>query len=243
MTVLVLSGTREGRDIARILHRQGVNLVASLAGATRSPRTQDVPTRIGGFGGEEGFEEFLRNRKIKAVLDATHPFADRITTRTARVCHRLNTPYCLYHRPEWQAASEDNWTLLDDENDAARYIEDGSTVFLATGRKTLERFDNLTNCKLICRQIDPPNGAFPFPNGEYLIGRPPFSVQDEVALFQRLGVDWLIVKNAGGDASFSKLEAARELRLNVGMIKRPARPDALCVSSIDAAVEWGAAHG
>lgn len=243
MTVLVLSGTFEGREIAASLHAQGLKVIASLAGATRSPRAQDVPTRIGGFGGAMGFEGFLKENSISAVLDATHPFAHEISARSNAVCTRLGIPYCLYDRPEWQPEAGDNWTPLRDERDAATHIAARSTVFLATGRKTLERFDNLQSCRLICRQIDPPSGPFPFANGEFLIGRPPFSVQDEIALFKSLKVDWLIVKNAGGSASFSKLEAARQLSLKVGMIMRPDLSDAPRVETIEQAIEWGKAHG
>lgn len=243
MTVLILSGTREGRDIAMRLHAQGIDVVSSLAGATRTPRAQDVPTRIGGFGGAEGFIEFLQKNAISAVLDATHPFASNITHRSACVCAALNIPYCLFLRPAWTPTEADDWTSLKDEADAANHIKPNSTVFLATGRQTLERFENLSSCRLICRQIDPPTGPFPFPNGEFLIGRPPFSVEDETALFQKLDIDWLIVKNAGGRSSFSKLDAARRLNLRVGMIERPAMPDATTVTTLEHATEWGASHG
>lgn len=243
MTLLVLSGTSEGREIAATLHARGIKVIASLAGATRSPRAQDVPTRIGGFGGDEGFEAFLNDHAIMAVLDATHPFAHHISARSAAICTRLNIPYCHYLRPAWTPRASDNWTMLKSERDAANYIPDGARVFLATGRKTLEQFDNLPNCRVICRQIDPPEGAFPFANGEFLVGRPPFSIEDEIALFKSLEIDWLIVKNAGGSASFSKLDAARTLGLNVGMIARPAPPDGPCVSTLKQAITWGHAHG
>ena len=91
---------------------------------------------------------------------------------------------------------------------------------------------------MICRQIDPPEGPFPFPGGEFLVGRPPFSVADEVALFSRLGVDVLIVKNAGGAASGTKLTAARQLGIPVLMIARPAVGDWPTVFSVDAALAW-----
>jgi len=243
MTILILSGTGEGREIAATLHQNGVSLIASLAGATRNPRNQAVPTRIGGFGGASGFETYLKEHEITAVLDATHPFAHDISQRSHRVCVALNIPYCLFARPAWVATEQDLWTSLVDETEAAAHIKPSSTVFLATGRKTLNRFENISNCRLICRQIDPPDGPFPFPNGEFLIGRPPFSVADEIALFRKLEVDWLIVKNAGGTASFSKLEAARELGLHVGMIERPDMPDARTVWTVKHAIEWGLRHG
>ena len=113
----------------------------------------------------------------------------------------------------------------------------GATVFLATGRQTLERFANL-DARLICRRIDALRGPFPLPNGEWMVGRPPFAVEDEVALFRRLGVDWLIVKNAGGEASRSKLDAARILRIPVGMLARPPQPDCARVETVEQAMAW-----
>ena len=243
MTILILSGTGEGREIAATLHQNGVSLIASLAGATRNPSDQAVQTRIGGFGGASGFETYLKEHEITAVLDATHPFARDISQRSHKICTVLNIPYCLFARPAWVATERDLWTSLADETDAAVHIKPSSTVFLATGRKTLNKFENLSNCRLICRQIDPPDGPFPFPNGEFLIGRPPFSTADEIALFRKLEVDWLVVKNAGGTASFSKLEAARELGLHVGMIERPDMPDAKTVKTVKHAIEWGLTHG
>ncbi|MDG1083213.1 MAG: cobalt-precorrin-6A reductase [Planktotalea sp.] len=243
MTILILSGTGEGREIAAKLHQNAVSLIASLAGATRNPSDQAVQTRIGGFGGASGFETYLKGHEITAVLDATHPFARDISQRSHKICTVLNIPYCLFARPAWVATERDLWTSLADETEAAVHIKPSSTVFLATGRKTLNKFENLSNCRLICRQIDPPDGLFPFPNGEFLIGRPPFSTADEIALFRQLEVDWLVVKNAGGTASFSKLEAARELGLHVGMIERPDMPDAKTVTTVKHAIEWGLTHG
>ncbi|WP_375255640.1 precorrin-6A/cobalt-precorrin-6A reductase, partial [Yoonia sp.] len=102
-------------------------------------------------------------------------------------------------------------------------------------------FANLQGCHVICRQIDPPDGPFPFPGGRFLVGRPPFSVADEVALFSALSVDWLVVKNAGGAPSRTKLTAARELHIPVLMIARPAQGNWETVSTIDDALGWVAA--
>ncbi|MEZ5715464.1 MAG: precorrin-6A/cobalt-precorrin-6A reductase [Paracoccaceae bacterium] len=84
MRLLLLAGTGEARAIAAGLAEAGVEAVASLAGAVRAPRSLALPTRIGGFGGEAGFRRFLSEECIGAVLDATHPFAARISARTAR---------------------------------------------------------------------------------------------------------------------------------------------------------------
>ncbi len=236
MTLLLLAGSGEARQIAAGL--AGGDVIASLAGATRAPAELPVPMRIGGFGGEAGFRAFLAEAGITAVLDATHPYARQITTRTAAVCAALGLPYLQYLRPPWHPEPGDRWTEIASEDDAATHIPMGATVFLGTGRQTLDRFANLVGCHVICRQIDPPDTPFPFAGGEYLVGRPPFSVADEVALFSRLGVDWLVVKNAGGVASRTKLTAACQLDIPVLMIARPPQGDWQIVDSVPAALEW-----
>ncbi|PUB19336.1 cobalt-precorrin-6A reductase [Yoonia sediminilitoris] len=236
MTLLLLAGSGEARRIAQAL--AGTDVVASLAGATRDPVDLPIPTRTGGFGGERGFRAFLEAENITAVLDATHPYADRITRRTARVCAAQNIPYLQLLRPPWVAEPGDQWTEIACERQAADHIPPGATVFLGTGRQTLEGFANLTGRRIICRQIDPPSGPFPFEGGEFLVGRPPFSVQDEIALFKRLSVDWLVVKNAGGALSRTKLDAARALGIPVLLIARPPKGNWPTVATVEEALAW-----
>ena len=238
MTLLILGGTGEGRRIAEQL--AGQDAVISLAGATRAPDAQPLPTRIGGFGGAAGFRAYVHEAGITAVLDATHPFAHQITTRTAQICAEMNLPYLQFLRPPWVASDGDKWTEIAREEEAAAHIPKGATVFLGTGRQTLPAFANLQGRTVICRQIDPPDGPFPFPGGRFLVGRPPFSVDDEVALFSKLNVDWLVVKNAGGAASGTKLTAARRLGIPVLMLARPPLGDWRIVDRIEAALDWAA---
>jgi precorrin-6A/cobalt-precorrin-6A reductase len=236
MTLLLLGGTGEARQIA--VQLRGTDAVISLAGATRNPDAQPLPTRIGGFGGAAGFQAYLQEARITAVLDATHPFAAQITKRTASICKQAKLPYVQFLRPPWTPEPGDHWMEIKAETDAADHIPEGSTVFLGTGRQTLERFANLAGREVICRQIDPPESPFPFAGGRFLVGRPPFSVEDEAALFRKLGVDYLVVKNAGGAPSRTKLTAARQLGIPVLMIARPQGGDWPVVDTVDAALAW-----
>jgi precorrin-6A/cobalt-precorrin-6A reductase len=238
MTLLVLGGTGEGRQLSARLHDAGTDHIVSLAGATRNPVRPDATVHIGGYGGEDGFRRFVQSKSVQAIVDATHPFAIRMTRRSARVAAELGIPYLQVLRPPWEPGPGDIWHKIDDESEAANFVKPGQVVFLATGRQTLSRFANLAHAHLVCRQIDPPQGAFPFPNGQFEIGRPPFSVEHECALFERLRVDWLITKNAGGDAPRSKLVAANRMGLPVLMIKRPDQPDVDRVETVDEAMEW-----
>jgi precorrin-6A/cobalt-precorrin-6A reductase len=243
LKVLLLAGTAEAREIAESLNRMGVQSVASLAGTTRAAKRLPIPMRVGGYGSAKAFADYLRTEDITHVLDATHPFAARMSIRSVQVCRVLGVPYLQVLRPAWTPQAGDQWTLLQSEAEAAEHIPKTACVFLATGRQMLEQFRNLEGRRLILRQIDPPTAPFPFEGGEFLIGRPPFSIKDEISVFVRLGVDWLVVKNAGGAASRSKLDAARKLGLPVAMIQRPEQPNCETVPHASAAVDWVRAHG
>lgn len=238
MKILLLAGTSEARDLSKALVARGHEVVASLAGATRAPRDLGCEMRVGGFGGEAGFRDWLRDHPVDLLVDATHPFATQITERAARVCAEIGLPYLQVRRAAWEPEAQDRWVFIDRPEQAVEVIPDASRVFLATGRQTLERFGGLSSCYLICRQIDPPNGPFPFQNGEFRVGRPPFSIEDEVRLFTELSIDWLVVKNAGGDMSRSKLDAARQMGMPVLMINRTPPPNGPIAADVDAALEW-----
>ncbi len=238
MTLLLLAGTNEAKQIAWGLTDVGIPVLASLAGATRHPEPLPVPTRIGGFGGEDGFRQEVSSRGITAVLDATHPFAADISNRTARICAELGLPYGQVVRAPWTPEFGDNWINISTPEAAQKHLPLDAVVFLATGRQTLGQYCNLEGRKLLVRVIDPPTAPLPFEGGEFIIGRPPFSVENEVALFRSLGVTHLVVKNAGGSGGRAKLDAARLLGLPVLLIQRPPNPDVRQFTTAQEAVSW-----
>ncbi|MEM5468204.1 cobalt-precorrin-6A reductase [Celeribacter marinus] len=223
--ILLLAGTTEARNLAEHLADCDIACVASLAGVTDSPIAYRGDTRVGGFGGEDGFVRYLEQAGIRAVIDATHPFATAITARTARVCGARGLPYLRYERAEWRSRQGDTWHEAMDSADLARIIPRGKRIFLATGRQTVEDMTHLNHSAIWARVVDTPRDPFPMPHGAWISGRPPFTVEAEVALFRELKPDWLVVKNAGGAAGRAKLDAARALGLSVAMIARPKSPD------------------
>src|SRR5210317_1270054 len=127
--VLLLAGTSEAADIAKHLVRsERVNAIASLAGATRAPKDLGLPMRIGGFGGAEEFASYLKDESVDIVIDATHPFASKMTQRTARICGELGVKYLLVQRPGWVPEAGDKWFPVKDIAAVKALIPAGSTV-------------------------------------------------------------------------------------------------------------------
>lgn len=238
MTLLLLAGTSDARRLALALAERGIPAVASLAGATREPVALPLPTRHGGFGGAEGFAAFLEAERISAVVDATHPFAARITERTHAVCGSRGLPLLRVERPGWTPGPGDRWTFVADEAEATRLIPEDASVFLATGRQSLPAWADLRARAVHLRIIDPPAEPFPFPGG-FVVARPPFDRGAEAGLFRRLGITHLVVKDSGAAEGRSKLNAARDLGIEVLVLRRPPRPkDLVVVPTVEDALAW-----
>ena len=58
-----------------------------------------------------------------------------------------------------------------------------------------------------------------------------------MALFERLKIDWLVLRNGGGESSLSILIAALHLGRTVALIDRPAAVSP-SVETVDQALEW-----
>ncbi|QFU09198.1 Precorrin-6A reductase [Rhodobacteraceae bacterium THAF1] len=238
--LLLLAGTREARHVVTALSSlRGLSVVVSVAAPERAPQPYGTVTRIGGFGGDEGFAAYLRRERIAMVIDATHPFAAGISHRSARVCAEVGVDYAQLLRPAWRPVEGDTWHFAQDEAAAAAMIPEGATVLIATGRERLSDFGAMEGRRVFVRQLDKaPAVPTPFADGHWLVETPPLSVESEVARFTGVGLDWLVVRNAGGASSRAKLDAARELGVEVAMIRRPQQPEATRFDTVAGAVAW-----
>lgn len=239
LRVLLLAGTGEARQIAFGLAKDArIVSVAALARAGRRPMPLGIPTRIGGWGGAEVFRDWLLEQRINGIIDATHPFADTISMRAAEVARETGIDYLQFLRPAWRPEAGDEWVFLNREEEAAQHIAEGARVFLATGRKNITAFGNLRDAEVICRLIDGTSDPFPLPKGRYVVHRPPFTVEEEMMNFERLGIDWLVARNSGGSGSRAKIDAARRLGLPVAMIRRPPQPEAARAQTLSEVMAW-----
>lgn len=236
-SVLVMGGTRDALRLAEQLHERGVDVTTSLAGVTADPRLPPGKLRRGGFGGPSVMADYMRAQGFGAVVDATHPFAAQISHSTYEASRLAGLPYVRLERPGWEPQAGDCWIPVSSVSAAAEVLPPSAKVFLTVGRKSLAAFTARENITGIARMIEPP-GA-PVPTGwTLLLERPPFEVADEMQLMQLQGISHVVTKNAGGDLTYSKIVAARELSLPVVIIDRPAKPDAPCCPTVQAVVKW-----
>ncbi len=242
--MLILGGTAEASGLARLLAREDwIAPILSLAGRTAAPVLPPIPHRIGGFGGTEGLGAYLRDNRIEAVIDATHPFAARISANAAIACARAEVPLATFTRAPWRPEPGDRWRAVPDLADAAEAIgRDPVRVLLTTGRLGLAAFKAAPQHFYLIRTIYPPEPDDCPPRRRLVLDRGPFPAEAEAALMRREAIDVLVTKNSGGGASFGKIEAARRLGLPVIMVERPPAPGGTVLTDLDAVEAWIGAH-
>jgi precorrin-6A/cobalt-precorrin-6A reductase len=235
--LLILGGTGDAAKLAaKAIEIPQLQVISSLAGRTQQPTMLSGTLRIGGFGGEVGLIEYLQSAQIDIVIDATHPFAAQISWHGFRAAQACGLPWLRFNRPGWQQGAGDRWLPVASHQAAAALLPGlAQRVFLTIGRQELGNYAHLADIWFLMRSIDPPVAM---PPGEVILAKGPFNIADEKALLIKHRIEAIVSKNSGGDATYGKIAAARELGLTVVMIERPVEPAGDLVTDLDAANRW-----
>jgi precorrin-6A/cobalt-precorrin-6A reductase len=236
--VVVLGGTGEARELAaRLAGRAGLRVISTLAGRVREPRLPDGEVRVGGFGGPERMAEWLQAEHVDAVIDATHPFAERISASAAEAARLAEAPLLLLRRPGWTARDGDDWRWVASLDEAAAALPAiGERVLLTTGRQGLAAFAASDRWFLV-RCVDPPEPPLPA-RMRLLLSRGPYTLAGELAILRDHRIDTVVTKDSGGDQTKAKLDAARAIGLPVVIVRRPAPPDVPVATTVAEALSW-----
>jgi precorrin-6A/cobalt-precorrin-6A reductase len=239
MRVLLLGGTAEARALARKLHPH-VDIISSLAGRVPDPALPVGQVRIGGFGGVDGLRRWLRDERIDAVVDATHPFAATMTAHAAKACRELALPHLVLARPPWDPGDA---IVVASDTEAAETVakQRFSRIFLTTGRSGVQAFAG-SDAWFLIRAVSAPDAALLPRQHQLVLSRGPYCYDDEFALLSRHRIDALVTKNSGGDMTRAKLDAAGALDVPVVMVARPRLPAGVTtVATVQEAADWVAA--
>jgi precorrin-6A/cobalt-precorrin-6A reductase len=241
-TILILGGTADAAELAGMLvslFDERIDVVTSLAGRTVAPARVPGRVRVGGFGGPERLASYLHEHDVRAVIDATHPFATEISGNARLACDAAGVARLALVRPDWTPVAGDDWHMFADGLSLAQALPRlGRRAFLTVGSSGLSDFAPGHGMWFLVRLVDKPSTPLPLAECEVVTGRGPFSENAERALMMRHNIDVLVCKSSGGVATYAKLAAARDLGLPVAMIARPEPPTGDRVASAREAADW-----
>jgi len=223
--LLLLGGTADARQLAQGLQQRGVEVIYSIAGLVRQPRL-DCRVLSGGFSARGGLQQFVAQAAIGAILDATHPYAQRMSATALAVARAQGIPLWRYQRPPWQAQAGDDWHSFDHWPELAPLLCGKRAVFFTAGQLTQAFVEKLqAHCaaggqRQVLRTAIQPEIELP-KSMTWIEDIGPFDIDAERDLFERFRVDALVSKNSGGAATAAKLEVARERGVPVFLLRRP----------------------
>lgn len=237
--VLVLAGSSEASLLAaRLSTNERVSVISSFAGRVKDLSRPPGLVRVGGFGGAAGLARWLRDERIAAVIDATHPFTAHMPAHALEACDATGVPRLRIVRPQWRPEPDDQWLYVPDLEGASTMITTigARRVFLTSGRQQLAPFAVLEEVNFLVRTIEAPDPQ-PLAHATVLLERGPFDLAAERELLATYDIDCLVTKNSGGAAAAAKLVAARERAIPVIMVTRPT-PRGPMVDSVEGALRW-----
>lgn len=227
--ILILGGTTEGRAAVRVAEAGNAPYYYSTKGDGQEVALTNG-RRLTGALDAAAMEAFCREKGIRLLVDAAHPFAEELHRTVARVAARLSLPVVRYER---KYPPRDPLVTWCDTYEAAieRMEACGVGRLLAlTGVQTIRRLapfwrKHLCWFRILAREESVSlalEQGFP---AERLIAASPSEAPD--GLIRRLHPDALLTKESGESGYFcEKIKAARAGGIPVFAVKRPALPDA-----------------
>lgn len=230
--ILVVAGTKEGREIVNLLTDRGFKVML----AAYTDYGQELAKTVGEerFAGEltaANLNKFLVLRKVRLVVDASNPFDIENSQMVYRCCETLQIPYLRYVREKAKIPDDPLVHLVNSwEEGAAKAFALGDTVFLTTGSNNLEIFLKhpqaagkrivvrvLPEHKIIkkCQDL----GLRP---KDIVAMQGPFSKEMNRLMFKAFKASVVVIKESGqAGGTDNKIAAALALKIPVVVIARP----------------------
>lgn len=231
--VWLIGGTSESVAIAHLLTISNIKFVITVA--TRSALSlysPDYQITVGCMN-ETQMQSFCQQQQVKAVVDASHPYAVEVSRQAIAITSKLNLPYLRYERNNYQpsaTARSDSCVLKLDSFDtllAGSYLQQ-QRVLLTVGCKVLPLFKSWQNQATLFARVLPKITSLQialgagFTSTRLITIRPPISVALEKALWQQWNIS-LVVTKASGKAGGEDLkrQVAKDLNIPLIIIARP----------------------
>lgn len=230
--VWVFAGTHDGNALANTLVNEGHSVVVSVATnygievaeSSLDPRITVVNAAVGSE---------LRRAMLtgaRAVVDASHPFAQRISRDLMQSCQALNVAYFRYERPSNLPELKKGQLVTDFESALLKASELGKRVFLATGAKELALLKDCPRAEEVewFVRFAPDASSLKtaldsgIKRNQLCFMQGPFSTEFNQTQWRDWKIDCVVTRESGeGSGMAEKIEAAERLAIPVLVIQRP----------------------
>ena len=232
--ILVIGGISEARELcARLAQREKVLLSVATAYGAKLASGKNFEIEIGRKNTAD-FLKLIQDRKVRLVIDCSHPFAEEVSRQIREAAAEAGVPLLCYRRkvPEYSYPRLIKvYQFSDAAKEAKRFCSTGK-VFLATGSNHIAEFTKeLSPDRIAVRVLDRQESAdiclkSGIPQQQVITKRGPFTLSENLVDFNRFQADVLVTKESGSAGGTpEKIEAAEKLGIPVVLICPPSPPE------------------
>ena len=235
--IWVIAGTLDGRNLAVTVRETTkepvfVSVVSQYGAQLAAHEGIEVHT---GRLDKEAMKEIIADKKIRLLIDASHPYAAVVTATARDAAAEMNIPFLRFERKEVPLPDYDKLHHVSNEVEAAALAGKLASslhkrVYLTTGSKTMGIFakaEALQDIDVWTRVLPTAEvlgimedlGVSP---KRIIAMQGPFSYDMNKVMFADTKADVVVMKNSGlVGGSDTKLQAAIDLGLHIIVIDRP----------------------
>lgn len=228
----VFGGTSDARLICQQLDTAGERYSLSVATEAGWQLAGDIRGEVVvGRMDAAAMVEFLINRQVRWVIDASHPYADLLSHNVAAACEQIKVSLTRYQRPsEIEVFNHPQLYKVDSVTAACSVAQGlGPRVLLTTGSKQLAEYQQGLAGKTLLVRVLPTAEvlsqceALGLGVSQIIALRGPFSAQFNQALYAFCQPDVVITKESGAQGGYQE-KVAPCLALNIPciVVRRPA---------------------
>ena len=230
--VWLIGGTQDSVAIATFLTTHQIPFVVSVASDAARGLYGDRVRLVVGRMPQSTMTAFCQQELIRAIVDASHPFAVEVSQQAISVAKGLNLPYLRYERKHCVPSElKDQHSIIELDSCATLvagdYLE-GHRVLLTVGCQTLHLFKPWQNrATLYARILPKPESlamamAAGFTSDRLVAIRPPLTRELERALWQQWQISLVVTKASGKPGGEDlKRQLSAELEIPLIAIARP----------------------
>ena len=218
MKVLIFSGTADGRRLSRHLADRGAEVTVCVATAYGSEEQGEYAGIRVLTGRRDAGQMRALLPGFALCIDATHPYALRVSENLRAACASAGVPYRRLLRA---ACGAEGAVIVSDAAEAAEYLtRTEGKILLAIGSKEL--------AERLCPRVLPAQASLSaceaagIPHRNIIAMQGPFTRELNAALIRQYGIAWLVTKDGGTVGGFpEKAAAARETGAGLIVLRRP----------------------
>jgi len=234
--LLVLAGTKDGRELADALRKRGHDILISTLTSYGADLAleQGLQVRSGEMD-SQALVDLVKGGGFTAIVDATHPYAVRVKEMAKTVCEELSIPYLRWQRSSLELEAHPLIHWAENITTAALIAAElGHRILLTTGSNALPEWVSLPSLhdKNLYIRVLPTSQVLArcellgFKPNQIIAAQGPFSQEWDEAMFKQLKIEVVVTKESGKvGGTLEKIQACHRLNIPLVILKRPVTDD------------------